>query len=110
MTREDIDALYRRESGAIRATLIRRLGDFELAEEALQEAFAAAVQQWPSDGRPEEPVAWLVQTAKHKAIDRLRRVVSTRRSSGRSPRSPPSSARSEARTTTTRSRTISSGS
>src|SRR5439155_1565272 len=44
-----------------------------LAEEALQEAFAAAVQQWPSDGRPEEPVAWLVQTAKHKAIDRLRR-------------------------------------
>src|SRR5207245_9345057 len=73
MTREDIDALYRRESGAIRATLIRRLGDFDLAEEALQEAFAAAVQQWPSDGRPEEPVAWLVQTAKHKAIDRLRR-------------------------------------
>src|SRR6059058_3174861 len=73
MTREDIDALYRRESGAIRATLIRRLGDFDLAEEALQEAFAAAVQQWPSDGRPDEPVAWLVQTAKHKAIDRLRR-------------------------------------
>src|SRR5213593_2725926 len=73
MTREDIEALYRRESGAIRATLIRRLGDFDLAEEALQEAFAAAVQQWPSDGRPEEPVAWLVQTAKHKAIDRLRR-------------------------------------
>src|SRR2546427_1188466 len=73
MTREDIDALYRRESGAIRATLMRRLGDFDLAEEALQEAFAAAVQQWPSDGRPEEPVAWLVQTAKHKAIDRLRR-------------------------------------
>ncbi len=73
MTREDIDALYRRESGAILATLIRRLGDFDLAEEALQEAFAAAVQQWPSDGAPDEPVGWLVLTAKHKAIDRLRR-------------------------------------
>src|SRR5437870_13526067 len=73
MTREDIDALYRRESGAIRATLIRRLGDFDLAEEALQEAFAAAVEQWPTDGAPDKPVAWLVQTAKHKAIDRLRR-------------------------------------
>ena len=73
MTREDIDALYRRESGAILATLIRRLGDFELAEEALQEAFAAAVHQWPGAGAPAEPVAWLIQTAKHKAIDRLRR-------------------------------------
>ena len=73
MTREDIDALYRRESGTILATLIRRLGDFDVAEEALQEAFAAAVQQWPSAGAPDEPVAWLVQTAKHKAIDRLRR-------------------------------------
>src|SRR5881396_2858432 len=110
MTREDIDALYRRESGAIRATLIRRLGDFDLAEEALQEAFAAAVQQWPSDGRPEEPVAWLVQTAKHKAIDRLRRGSLYTEKLGALPRSPPSSVRSEARTTTTRSRTISSGS
>src|SRR5262249_22174131 len=73
MTREDIDALYRRESGAILATLTRRLGDLDVAEEALQEAFAAAVQQWPSAGAPDEPVAWLVQTAKHKAIDRLRR-------------------------------------
>jgi len=73
MTRDDIGALYRRESGAILATLIRRLGDFDLAEEALQEAFAAALQQWPSSETPAEPVAWLVQTAKHKAIDRLRR-------------------------------------
>ncbi len=73
MTREEIDVLYRRESGAILATLIRRLGDFDLAEEALQEAFAVAIQQWPRDGAPDEPVAWLVQTAKHKAIDRLRR-------------------------------------
>src|SRR6185369_12961051 len=73
MTREDIDELYRTESRQILATLIRRLGDFDLAEEALQEAFAAAISQWPSEGRPNEPVAWIVQTAKHKAIDRLRR-------------------------------------
>ncbi len=73
MTREEIAALYRRESGVILATLIRRLGDFDLAEEALQEAFAAALVQWPADGTPDTPVAWIVQTAKHKAIDRLRR-------------------------------------
>jgi RNA polymerase sigma-70 factor (ECF subfamily) len=73
MTRADVDALYRRESGAILATLIRRTGDFDLAEEVLQEAFAAAIDQWPREGAPEQPVAWLVQTAKHKAIDRMRR-------------------------------------
>src|SRR5258706_6091684 len=72
MSRDEIDALYRRESGAILATLIRRLGDFDVAEEALHEAFGAAIEQWPEDGAPDEPVAWLVQTAKHKAIDRLR--------------------------------------
>jgi len=73
MTRADIDALYRRESGTILATLIRRTGDFDLAEEVVQEAFAAAIDQWPSEGAPEQPVAWLVQTAKNKAIDRMRR-------------------------------------
>jgi len=73
LTREQIEALYRREYGAILATLIRRLGDFDVAEEALQEAFAAALQQWPGEDAPDEPVAWIVQTAKHKAIDRLRR-------------------------------------
>jgi len=73
MSREDIAELYRRESGAVVATLIRRLGDFDLAEEVMQEAFEAAIEQWPESGRPDEPVAWLVQTAKHKAIDRLRR-------------------------------------
>src|SRR5262249_20371347 len=73
MTRDEIEALYRRESGAIVATLIRRLGDFSLAEEAVQEAFAAAIEQWPGGGSPDDPVAWIVQTAKHKAIDRLRR-------------------------------------
>jgi RNA polymerase sigma-70 factor (ECF subfamily) len=73
MTPEQIAALYRDQSGAILATLIRRLGDFDLAEESLQEAFAAAIDQWPREGAPEQPIAWLVQTAKHKAIDRLRR-------------------------------------
>jgi len=73
VTPEEIDALYRRESGAILATLIRRLGDFDVAEEALQEAFGAALEQWPTEGAPDQPVGWLVQTAKHKAIDRLRR-------------------------------------
>src|SRR5262245_30370887 len=73
MTRAEIGALYRRESGAILATLIRRLGDFDLAEEVVQEAFAAAIEQWPRDGAPDQPVAWIVQTAKHKAIDRMRR-------------------------------------
>ena len=73
MTPADIDAFYRRESGAILATLIRRLGDFDLAEDVLQEAFAAAIAQWPAQGTPDEPIAWIVQTAKHKAIDRMRR-------------------------------------
>ena len=73
MTRDDIAALYRAESGPILATLIRRLGDFDLAEEVVQEAFAAALDQWPRDGAPDQPIAWIVQTAKHKAIDRLRR-------------------------------------
>jgi RNA polymerase sigma-70 factor (ECF subfamily) len=73
MSPDEIADLFHRESGAILATLIRRLGDIDLAQEALQEAFAAAIEQWPTEGAPNQPVAWLVQTAKHKAIDRLRR-------------------------------------
>lgn len=69
----DIERLYRDESGRILATLIRLLGDFDLAEEAMQEAFAAAFQQWPRDGTPAHPRAWLVATARHKAVDHLRR-------------------------------------
>jgi len=86
MTREEIDGPYRREWGAILETFIRRLGDFDVAEEALQEAFAAAIQQWPGGEAPDEPIAWIVQMAKHKAIDRHAR--STRRSSVRWPSSP----------------------
>ena len=68
-----LDRLYREEFGRILATLIRLLGDFDIAEDAAQEAFAAALEQWPRDGVPHEPRAWIVSTARHKAIDRLRR-------------------------------------
>ena len=68
-----VDAVYRSDWGRIVATLIRQFGDFELAEDAAQDAFTAAVDQWPTDGIPESPRAWIIQTAKHKAIDRLRR-------------------------------------
>ena len=68
-----VDAVYRTDWGRIIATLIRSFGDFDLAEETAQEAFAAAVNQWRTEGLPESPAAWIIQTAKHKAIDRLRR-------------------------------------
>jgi RNA polymerase sigma-70 factor (ECF subfamily) len=68
-----IDSVYRSDWGRIVATLIRFFGDFDVAEEAAQEAFAAAVEQWPGAGVPEFPGAWIIQTARHKAIDRIRR-------------------------------------
>src|SRR6266849_4839924 len=68
-----IEEIFRVEHGRILATLIRVLGDFDVAEEALQEAFEAALEQWPAAGMPDNPVAWLIGTARHKAIDRLRR-------------------------------------
>jgi RNA polymerase sigma-70 factor, ECF subfamily len=68
-----LDRIYREEFGRILATLIRLLGDFDIAEEAVQDAFAVALEQWPRDGIPREPRAWIVSTARHKAIDRIRR-------------------------------------
>ena len=68
-----IEEVFRAEHGRILATLIRLLGDIDVAEEALQEAFAAALEQWPEAGTPTNPVSWLVSTGRHKAIDRLRR-------------------------------------
>jgi RNA polymerase sigma-70 factor (ECF subfamily) len=68
-----LDALYRSEWGRIVATLIRLFGDFDAAEEAAQEAFAAAADQWPASGIPEFPRAWIIRTARNKAVDRLRR-------------------------------------
>lgn len=69
----NLEKIYREESGRILATLIRLLGSFDLAEEAMQEAFAVAIEQWPKQGMPESPCAWLVSTARNKAVDLLRR-------------------------------------
>src|SRR5205809_1644184 len=71
--RELLDSLYRVESVRILATLIRLLGDFDLAEEAMHEAFAAALSLWPQSGVPGNPRPWLISTARFKAIDTLRR-------------------------------------
>jgi RNA polymerase sigma-70 factor (ECF subfamily) len=68
-----VDAVYRDDWGRIVAALIRSFGDFDIAEEAAQDAFTAAMKQWPNEGIPRTPAAWIIQTAKHKAIDRLRR-------------------------------------
>jgi len=70
---EAVQAVYSSDWGRIVATLIRSFGDFDLAEEAAQEAFTAAVDQWRDSGVPDSPPAWIIQTARHKAIDRLRR-------------------------------------
>src|SRR6266581_3178662 len=68
-----VNAVYTSDWGRIVATLIRSFGDFDLAEEAAQEAFAAAIDQWRDSGIPDSPAAWIIQTARHKAIDRIRR-------------------------------------
>ena len=70
---EVVDRLFRRESGRAVATLIRILGSFDLAEDAVQEAFAIALERWPADGVPDNPGAWITTTARNRAIDRLRR-------------------------------------
>src|SRR5436190_24076275 len=71
--RDAIEGVYREESRRVLATLIRLLGDFDLAEEALHEAFRAALEQWPREGLPANPRAWLVSTGRFKAIDAIRR-------------------------------------
>jgi RNA polymerase sigma-70 factor (ECF subfamily) len=73
VTLDSIEHTFRTESRRVLATLIRLLGDFDLAEEALQEAFTAAVERWPVDGVPSNPRAWLISTGRFKAIDGLRR-------------------------------------
>ncbi|MGZ5169610.1 MAG: sigma factor, partial [Burkholderiales bacterium] len=70
---EIVERVYRTESRRVLATLIRLLGSFDLAEEALHDAFAAAVEQWARDGVPDNPRAWLVSAGRFKAIDRIRR-------------------------------------
>jgi len=73
--RERIEEIYRSDSRRVLATLIRLLGDFDRAEEAMQDAFAAAIESWANDGVPDSPRAWLVSTGRFKAIDRLRRAA-----------------------------------
>jgi len=68
-----VERIYREESGRILATLIRLLGSFDVAEEVMQDAFAAALEQWPQQEIPDNPRSWLVSTAHHKAVDRFRR-------------------------------------
>ena len=68
-----LEQVFRDEWGRVLATLIGFLGDFELAEEATQEAFTIAAERWPRDGTPDSPRAWLVTTARNRAIDRIRR-------------------------------------
>jgi RNA polymerase sigma-70 factor (ECF subfamily) len=67
-----LDEIYRQDAARIRATLVRLIGDFELADEALQDAFTVALERWPIEGEPRAPRAWLVSTARHKALDVLR--------------------------------------
>jgi RNA polymerase sigma-70 factor (ECF subfamily) len=71
--RETVEEVFRGEAGRVVATLIRLLGDFDLAEEALQDALAAALEQWPAQGIPDNPRAWLIRIGRNKAIDRIRR-------------------------------------
>src|SRR5262252_9819229 len=68
-----IETLYRSESGRVLATLVRLLGDLDLAEESMHEAFAAALDTWPKTGIPDKPRPWLISTARFKAIDVIRR-------------------------------------
>src|SRR5215510_11951526 len=78
MTPSEIDKIFRDESGRALATLIRLVGDFDLAEDALQDAFAVALQRWSSAELPDNPRAWLVNVARNKAIDRVRRRTAFR--------------------------------
>src|SRR5215831_1826411 len=73
--RETLDAIYASESRRILATLIRLLGDFDLAEDALHDAFRAALERWPKEGVPANSRAWLISTGRFKAIDAIRRRV-----------------------------------
>src|SRR5574339_1215915 len=73
MAGADFESIYRAESRRVFATLVRMLGDFDAAEEALHEAFRAALEQWPRDGVPANPRAWLVSAGRFKAIDGMRK-------------------------------------
>src|SRR5690242_21117525 len=74
--RDEIDGYFRREYGRCVATLVRFFGDIDIAEEAVQDAFAVAIDRWPETGLPPNPGAWITTTARNRAIDQLRREAS----------------------------------
>src|ERR1700759_2664317 len=78
MTSAEIEKIFRDEAARALATLIRLVGDFDLAEDVLQEAFAVALQRWPAGETPSNPRAWLINVGRNKAIDRVRRQVAFR--------------------------------
>src|ERR1700736_6756387 len=78
MTPIEIEKMFRNEAGRAMATLIRLVGDFDLAEDALQDAFAVALERWPCGALPPNPRAWLVKVGRNKAIDRVRRAIAFR--------------------------------
>src|SRR5215468_5547619 len=78
MTPREIETIFRDEAGRALATLIRLVGDFDLAEDVLQEAFAVALERWPDESVPANPRAWLVNVGRNKAIDRVRRQIAFR--------------------------------
>ena len=78
MTPTEIEKIFRDEAGRALATLIRLVGDFDLAEDSLQDAFAVALERWPALGAPSNSRAWLVNVGRNKAIDRIRRQINLR--------------------------------
>ena len=82
MTSREIEKIFRDEAGRALATLIRLVGDFDLAEDALQDAFAVALERWPAADPPSNPRAWLVNVGRNKAIDRIRRSIAFRGKQG----------------------------
>ena len=78
MTSVEIEKIFRDETGRALATLIRLVGDFDLAQDALQDAFAVALERWPAADPPSNPRAWLVNVGRNKAIDRVRRQITIR--------------------------------
>src|ERR1700679_4190723 len=78
MTSGEIEKIFRDEAGRALATLIRLVGDFDLAEDSLQDAFAVALERWPAAEPPSNPRAWLVNVGRNKAIDRIRRSIAYR--------------------------------
>src|SRR5262245_44999467 len=73
MLSQILDQVFRRQGGRVRATLIRPLGDFDLAEDAFQDAIAKALERWPAEGIPQNPAAWLTTVARRRSVDLIRR-------------------------------------